>query len=163
MDIYIDSDVIISSEIDKEENHKPSKKFMDFVLTGDGADIAFYTSIFTFVELASAMIRRTNNKDKAYSLLYRIRNSWKQSIKPLPPIPLQTRTSFTRLVDTLIETSIQFRTPSADTIHAQTIVGYAIDNVVTWNTKHFQYVEKQIPNLAVVTPIQMLERLKYET
>lgn len=159
MDVYIDSNVIVASEIKEEENHIESKKFMEHVLGNRNPDITFSTSVFSFVELASAMIRRTSNSDRAYSLLYRIRNSWKKSIKPLPPIPAKHRTSFTGLVDTLIETSIKYRTPSADTIHAQTVAGYEVNYVVTWNKKHFSYMEQQIPNLTVLTPTEMLNEL----
>jgi predicted nucleic acid-binding protein len=156
MDIYIDSDVIVASEISDEINHKESKKFMEHVLSNKAKDITYYTSVFSFLELASAMVRRTNDIDKAYSLLYRIRNSWKKSIVPLPPIPSKRRTSFTELVDTLIETSIKYRTPAADTIHAQTISGYEIDYMVTWNKKHFLYLEPQFSNLRVLTPTEMM-------
>jgi hypothetical protein len=132
---------------------------MEYVLGKKSKDIIFYTSVFSFVELASAMIRRTNNIDKAYSLLYRIRNSWKKSITPLPPIPAKLRSSFTSLVETLIETSIKYRTPSADTIHAQTISGYEIDFFVTWNIKHFSYMEQHITSLRIMTPPDILETL----
>ncbi len=159
MDVYIDSDVIVASEIEEEENHKESKNFMEHVLGSKSPDTVFYTSVFSFLELASAMIRRTSNSDKAYSLLYRIRNSWKKSIKPLPPLPAKYRASFTGLVDTLIETSIKYRTPSADTIHAQTVAGYEIDCLVTWNKKHFSDMEQQIPNLRILTPTEMLNEL----
>lgn len=163
IDIYIDSDVIVASEIEEEKNHTDSKRFMEYVLGNKSPSMTFYTSVFSFVELASAMIRRTSNSDKAYSLLYRIRNSWKKSIKPLPPIPAKLRTSFTGLVESLIETSIKYRTPSADTMHAQTIAGYEIDFLVTWNKKHFSYMESQIPNLKVLTPREMLEELAKNT
>lgn len=159
MDIYIDSDVIVSSEIETEDNHDESKTFMEFVLGNDNKKVTFYTSIFTFVELSSAMIRRTNNRHRAYSLTYRIRNSWKRAIKPLPPLPTKRRASFTALVDELIETSIQYFTPSADTIHAQTIASHDIDYLVTWNKKHFASLEQQIPNLTVLTPTEMLQEL----
>lgn len=156
LEVYIDSDVIVASQIESERHHWESKEFMEYVLTSNKNDIVFFTSIFTFVELASAMIRRTNDEDKAYSLLYRIRNSWKKSILPLPPIPQENRASFTKLVDTLIETSIQFRTPSGDTIHAQTVAGYEINHLVTWNVKHFSDMEKQIKRLKVMTPTEAL-------
>ncbi len=163
IEIYIDSDVIVASEIDGEQHHQESKEFMEYVLTSNKNDIIFFTSIFTFVELASAMIRRTNDKDKAYSLLYRIRNSWKNSILPLPPIPpipYKSRPSFskivTEIVDTLIETSIQFRTPSGDTIHAQTVDLYEIYYLVTWNVRHFSDMEKQNKRLKVMTPTEAL-------
>ena len=132
---------------------------MQCVLKNKRTDIIFFTSVFTFLELASAMTRRTNDRDKTYSLLYRIKNSWKYSINPLPPMAPRKMTSFTRLVDTLIETSIRFHTSSADSIHAQTIAENKIDYVVTWNKKHFSDMTKQIQNLKVLTPSEMMEVL----
>jgi len=69
-------------------------------------------------------------------------------------------TSFTRLVDTLIEASIKFRTPSADSMHALTIAENKIDYVVTWNKNHFSELLKQIENLKVLTPSEMVKELK---
>ena len=160
IEIYIDSNVIVASEIEEEEHHQKSKEFMEYVLASKGTDTIFFTSVFTFSELASAMIRRTNNKDKAYSLLYQIRNSWKKFIKPLPPIPGKNRADFIELVETLIETAIRFRTPSADTIHAQTVAGYEINYLVTWNKKDFSEMEKHISKLKVLNPTEMLEELR---
>lgn len=160
MNIYIDSNVIVASEIRGEKHHQESKEFMKYVLGNKNPNIAFFTSVFTFLELASAMIRRTRDKNKAYSLLYRIRNSWKDLINPLPPIPPRKLTSFTRLVDTLIETSIKFHTPAGDSIHAQTVAETEIDYLITWNKEHFSDMEKQIENLKVLTPTELLEELK---
>jgi len=160
VDIYIDSDVIVSSEIEDEKYHEESKIFMDFVLRNHHLHIKFYVSVFTFLELASAMIRRTGNKDKVYSLLYRLRTSWKQSIKPLAPIPPEEMTSFTRLVDTLVETSVSYHTPSGDTIHAQTVVTYGMDYLVTWNKKHFTYIQGHMKNLKILNPTEALAELK---
>ncbi len=95
------------------------------------------------------MIRRTKDKRTAYSLLYQVRNSWKRSIKPYPPVEPKEFTSFTRLVDALIEAAIRFRTPSGDTIHAQTVYRYKVDYLVTWNVQHFSYLKKNIENLKV--------------
>lgn len=155
--IYIDSNVIVSAEIKEEPHYHESREFMKGVLGNRKTDIVFCTSVFTFLELASAMIRRTNDTDKTYSLLYRIKNSWKNSIHPLPPIPPKKLTSFTRLVDALIETSIKFRTRAADSIHAQTIAENKIDYVITWNKKHFSDMEKQIENLKVLTPSEIVD------
>lgn len=160
MNFYIDSDVIVASEIEGEEHHQESKNFMEHVLANKNPDITFTTSVFTFLELASAMIRRTQNSDKAYSLLYRLRNSWKYSIKPYPPIPPKQMTSITRLVDTLIEASIKFRTPSGDTIHAQTAAWLEIGYLVTWNKKHFSHMEQQVDGLKVLDPSEALRELK---
>jgi predicted nucleic acid-binding protein len=159
INVYIDSDVIVASEIEQEEHHKESKRFVEYVLKNRKPDITFSTSVFTFLELASAMIRRTNNSDKAYSLLYRIRNSWKDSIRPLPPLPPERLTSFTRLVDTLIETSLKYRTPAGDTIHAQTVSNHEIDYLVTWNKGHFSHLAKEIDGLRIVTPEESLREL----
>lgn len=157
--IYIDSNVIVASEIKEEPYHCESKEFMDFVRGNNKIEIVFFTSVFTFLELSSAMIRRTNNEDKTYSLLYKIRNSWKSSIHPLPPMRSKM-TSFTKLVDSLVETSIKFRTPSADSIHALTIAENKIDYVVTLNKSDFLCLSRQIENLKMLTPAEMVEELK---
>ncbi|OGD52609.1 hypothetical protein A3K80_03895 [Candidatus Bathyarchaeota archaeon RBG_13_38_9] len=156
--VYIDSDVIVASEIQGETNWRASKKFMDYVLKNENPNYTFTISVFTFLELASAMIRRTKNKDKAYSLLYKIKNSWKDSIKPLPPLPTKKATSFTRLVDTLIETSIRFRTPSGDSIHAQTVAINDIQFLVTWNKNHYTEMAKQITKVKILNPTEALTK-----
>ena len=158
--VYIDSDVIVSAEIVAECNHGASKEFMEYVLKNDKSDITFCTSVFTFLELASAMMRRTNSEDKAYSLLYRSRNSWKKFVKPLPPLPPKDMTSVTRFVDSLIETSIRFHTPSGDTIHAQTIATHEIDYLVTWNKRHFSHLSKHLRSLKIRTPAEALDEFR---
>jgi len=158
--VYIDSDVIVASELKGEQHFTESKRFMEYALKSRIPDMTFSTSVFTFLELASAMIRRTRNKDRAYSLLYQIRNSWKEKIRPFPPLPRKRLTSFTRLVDTLIETSIRFRTPSGDTIHAQTVAGYEIDYLITWNKDHFLGMQEEIKNLKILNPTEALEEFR---
>ena len=71
INIYIDSNVFVASEIKEEIYHSESREFMDFVLKNRKNELVFFTSVFTFLELSSAMIRRTSNEDKAYSLLYK--------------------------------------------------------------------------------------------
>lgn len=158
--VYLDSDVIVAAEIEGEQNHAESQKFLDYILKQEHHNVIFITSVFTFLELASAMIRRTGDEHRAYSLLYRIKNTWKGSIKPVPPIPPKKLTSFTALVDRLAETSIKFHTPSGDTIHAQTAAWHEVDYLVTWNKKDFLVMEKQISELKVLTPSEMLEELR---
>lgn len=160
VEVYIDSDVIVSAEIPGERNHDESKKFMESALAARGASFNYVTSIFAFLEIASAMIRRTKNKHKAYSLLYRVQKSWKTSIRPYPPIEPRELTSFTRLVDSLIETAIRFRTPAGDTIHAQTVQRYKSDYLVTWNKHHYEYMGKRMRKVKIVTPSEMLAELK---
>lgn len=162
--IAIDSDVIVASEINTEQNYKKSKEFMEYILSSKIKNIFFFTSIFTFLELASAMIRRTKNKDKTYSLLYRITKSWKKIINPLPLSSSKkqiTPNTFSRdLIDNLIETTIKFNTKSGDTIQSQAILENQIDCFVTWNKKDFLKLEKQIKDFEVLNPKEMLEKLK---
>jgi len=160
INIYIDSDVIVAAEMEDEQNHDESKKFMDYILGTENPDTNFITSVFTFLELASAMIRRTNSKDKTYSLLYRVRDLWKYKIRPVPPMPPKKLTSFPRLVNSLVETSVKFHTKSGDTIHAQTAAWHAIDYLITWNKRDFSHLEEQIESLKVMTPTELLEEFK---
>jgi len=160
VNVYIDSDVIVSAEISSERNHEQSKKFMDLVLNIKVPEISYVTSVFTFLELASAMIRRTKNQDRTYSLLYRIQKPWRESIKPYPPLEPAKNTSYTRLVNSLAETAIRFRTRSGDTIHAQTIALYKCDYLVTWNVRHFSLMTKKIRSLKIIRPPEMMSELK---
>lgn len=152
--VYIDSDVMVAAEIESETNHQESKKFMEYVLKNKDHNIKFFTSIYTFVELASAMSRRTRNSDRTYSLLYRVRNSWKRSIRPLSP--LESHASFSHLVDDLIEAAIKYGTPSGDTVHAYTFAKYEMNYFITWNTKHFKGLKLKIKGIKILTPTDVL-------
>jgi hypothetical protein len=162
MYIYIDSNVIVSSEIKSESNYADSSEFMEFAekIHSRFPDVMFVTSVFTFLELASAMIRRTQNEDKTLSLLYRVTTMWESWIKPVAPLAPGKRTSFKRLIDSLIGTAIKFHTPAADTIHAQTVYLYDFDYLVTWNKADFQGMVKEMKKLTIVTPSEMYARLR---
>ena len=56
--------------------------------------------------------------------------------------------------------AIKFHTPSADSVHAQTIAENEIDYVVTCNKSHFSDLSKQIDNLKVLTPSEMMKELE---
>jgi hypothetical protein len=158
--IYIDSDVIVASEIDTESHYTESRDFIKHVIENKDRRFVFFTSVFTSLELASAMIRRTQNRDKAYSLLYRVQKTWKRSINPLAPMPPKEMTSFTRLVDDLIETTIRFNTPSGDTIHAHTAALWEMHCLVTWNKLHFKGLEANLIGIRILDPNEMLAELK---
>lgn len=153
--IYIDSNVIVASELDDEKQHAESREFMQRVLGTREPDTYYVTSVFTFLELASAMIRRTQSEDRALALLYKIRNSWKKSIRPVSPLPTKQFTSFTALIDSLIDTTMKFQTRSADTIHAQSVYIYDFDYLVTWNAKDFVHLKKTMTGLTILNPREM--------
>lgn len=161
--ITIDTDVIVASKISNEENHNESKKFMEYILENSLEEVFFFTSIFTFLELSSAMIRRTKDKDKTYSLLYQIKRSWKNIINPLPlsayKKSMSPNTFSINWIDDLIETAIKFRSKSGDTIQIQTILENQIDCIITWNKKDFIGLEKQIEGFKVFNPTEVLEEI----
>ncbi len=157
--VYIDSDVIVSSQRRSEKNHNESKKFMISAVGPHPSHIKYIISVFTFLEVASAMIRRTHNKHRAYSLLYQIKDSWKRSIKPAPPLATKDLTSFERLVESLVESTMKFRTPSFDSIHAQTIYLYDCDYLVTWNKADFKGLRRRMRKLKILTPTEMTQEL----
>ncbi|MEK6888812.1 MAG: hypothetical protein AABW80_01760 [Nanoarchaeota archaeon] len=161
--IAIDTDVIVASEIDNEPNHKDSKDFMEYILSNNLKEIYFFTSIFTFLELGSAMIRRTKDKDKAYSLLYQIRRSWKKIINPLPLSINKKQITVSKFsqdwIDELIETAIKFKTKSGDTIQTQAILENQIDCFITWNKRDFIGLENAIKGFKVFTPTEILSEL----
>jgi len=161
--IGIDTDVIVSSQISSEVNHKESKRFMDYILKSNLEEMFFFTSIFTFLELSSAMIRRTRDKNKVYSLLYQLNKSWKDKLNPIPLTSFKKSMSpitFSKnWIDRLIDTAVKFKSKSADTIQIQTILENQIDCFITWNKKDFIQLEKEIRGFKVYTPTEVLDEI----
>ena len=158
--IYIDSDVFVSSEKRDEPQHLESKKFLDIIIKGDKLkQVNFFTCRFTGVELASAMIRRTKQKHRAYSLLYRLDNPWSKKVLPLPP-KSNSKITWKDLIQELIETTVKYKTPAGDTLHAKFVVEYNMDYLVTWNKKHFKVLQKKVSGLKVLDPTEMLVKLQ---
>lgn len=160
MKIYIDADVFVSNIIGEESNHKGSKLFIKYILDNNfPKDVSFLTSRFTGVEIASAIFRRTNNEEKARATLYKLERPWKEKIDLLPIKP-KTKVRIDDLVIKLVETALRYGTKFGDTIHANDIESYEIDFLVTWNLKDFEKLKRNIDRLDVLTPKQMLDKLK---
>lgn len=155
--IFIDTDVIVASQIKSEKNHAESRRLMDFVLKSKSRRFEFYVSVFSFLELASAIIRRTDSKDKAYSLLWQITKSWKGRIKPI--VPEAGVASFNTLIDHLIDTAIKFKTRTGDTIQAHSFATLELKYFVTWNVKDFRLMSKKL-KVKTLTPTDMLELIR---
>ena len=161
MKIYIDSNVFVSNICeDEKEQHGPSKEFIDYILKNNfPEEVSFITSIFTEVEVASAVFRRTGNEEKAQATLYKIENPWKEKISLLPQ-DLSKKIKLNDLVIKLVETALRHGTTFGDTIHANDVESYNIDFLVTWNLKDFKSMEGKVKNLQVIAPPQMLVELK---
>jgi len=132
---------------------------MTSVVGPHSSQIQYVISVFTFLEVASAMFRRTHNRHRARSLLYQIKDSWKRSTKPTPPLATRDLTSFERLVDSLVESTMKFGTPSFDSIHAQTIYLHDFDYLVTWNKPDFKGLKRYVRKLQIFTPTEMMREL----
>ena len=141
MKIYIDSNVFVSNICEDEDNHEQSKKFIEFILKNNfKKEVSFITSIFTEVEVASAVFRRAGNEEKAQATLYKIENPWKEKIILLP-YDLDKKIKLDDLVVKLVETALRHGTTFGDTIHANDVESYEIDFLVTWNIKDFKKME----------------------
>lgn len=132
---------------------------MKSVVGPHSSRIQYVISVFTFLEVASAMFRRTHDRHRARSLLYQMKDSWKRSIKPTPPLDTKDLTSFERLVDSLVESTMKFGTPSFDSIHAQTIYLHDFDYLVTWNKPDFKGLKRYVRKLKILTPTEMMKEL----
>jgi len=151
--LYIDTDVIVSYEMGDESNSKESTEFMKFILGGErNPPIDCYTSRFSILEAVSAKKRRTHNTDQAYSLAYRMIATWKEKIVILDP-PFK---SFNDYIEKLIEISIEFETPAGDTVHAYCVKEYKMDYLITWNKDHYKVLEEKIDQLSVLTPTEFM-------
>lgn len=161
MKIYIDSNIFVDNVIETEQHHKESKEFIDFILNNNPSkDVAFFTSRFTEVEVASAVYRRTNNEDKAQATLYKLEKPWKNKILLFPPDP-KKKLRIDDFVIKLVETALRYGTTFGDTVHANDVESYDIDYLVTWNTTDFQKMKNKIPKLKIVSPKEMLDILKW--
>jgi hypothetical protein len=132
---------------------------MNSVVAPHPPHVQYVISVFTFLEVASAMFRRTHNRHRARSLLYQIKDSWKRSIKPTPPLATRDLTSFERFVDSLVESTMKFGTPSFDSIHAQTIYLHDFDYLVTWNKPDFRGLKPYVRKPQILTPTEMMQEL----
>lgn len=160
MKIYIDSNVFVSNICEDEDDHEQSKEFFEFILKNNfKEEVSFITSIFTEVEVASAVFRRTGNEEKAQATLYKIENPWKEKIALLP-YDLEKKIKLNDLVVKLVQTALRHGTTFGDTVHANDVESYDIDFLVTWNIRDFKKMEEKIGKLKVVTPTQILTELK---
>ena len=161
VNIYIDSNVIVAAELEEERDHKESRNFMNVILEKENKNIVAHTSIFTVVELASAMFRRTKNIDKTYSLIYRLESLWnrKASIFTVEPVLGKGEMSFNNLINALLDVVIKFSVPAADAIHAHTVAEYEMHYLVTWNKRHFVGLGEGIEDLKIMTPTEMLDEM----
>jgi predicted nucleic acid-binding protein len=161
INIYVDSDVIVDSELEWEKNHSESKRLMDYLLSEENVNFVPHISVFSFVELASAMTRRTKDVKQAHALLYKIGDRWKRKglIFPLTPIADKKNVSFTYLVEELIDVVTELKVPAADAIHAKTVAEYEIEYLITWNKKHFIGLGEAIKELKIRTPKEMMDEI----
>jgi predicted nucleic acid-binding protein len=151
--VYIDTNVFISAISRKEEQYVISKKFLDTILRDDlQAEYNFFTSGFTLLELVTNVRRKTGSKDKARSLAWQLKQSWKDKIQMLgfktDSLPI--------FFDQLVETAIDLGITTGDTIHSQLILDSKMDFLVTWNKKHFSNLNKKMKELQIITPTEFM-------
>lgn len=162
MKIYVDVNTFVSHVRKSESNHKESKKFINFILKSKfPKNVLFFTSRFSSVGVASAIFRRTKNKDKARATLHQLERPWSNKILPLPEKPNE-KIKIDDLAIKLVETALNYGTKFEDTIHANDVESYEIDYLVTWNINDFKKLERKIKRLKVLTPSQMILILKKE-
>lgn len=163
MKIYIDSNVFVSNILTNETNHKESKDFIDFLLENNFPDnLLFLTSAFTEVEIASAVFRQTKNEETARATLHKLERPWRDKFHLLPD-KIDKKIKLDNLIIKLVETALRHGTTFGDSVHANVVESYNIDFLVTWNIKHFKKMEEKIKELKVITPKEMLNKLKNET
>jgi predicted nucleic acid-binding protein len=154
--VYIDTNVFISAISRKEEQYDISKKFLDTILKDDlQAEYNFFTSGFTLLELVTNVRRKTRSKDKARSLAWQLKQSWKDKIQMLgfktDSVPI--------FFDQLVETAIDLGITTGDIIHSQLMLDSKMDFLITWNKKDFLNLNKKMKKLQIMTPTEFLKIL----
>ena len=156
--VYVDTNVIVSAFLEDEKQHKSSKEFVEKVILNQKSQeyFVFYTSVFALPELASAIYRRTKNKDRVYSILYNLLVLWSDFLLVVEPeIPKKytrsTRKWIDRFIKKLIEVAVKYGTPTMDSFHALILEEYHIDILITWNKKDFKNVCSKL-GIELLTP-----------
>jgi len=149
--IYVDSNVFVDVEILERQHHRESKGFFERILGRD--DIRIYTSVYTSLEIASA-IRRQKGSRAMYHYLYDIHRKYKEGqVVWLPPT--KKKTEFNHLIEKLVETTIKHATPGGDTIHVLTMFEHRIKTLITWDKRDFQNVKRR----SILTPEEFLRTI----
>ena len=153
--IYVDSNIFVDAEIQERDFHKESKKFFELVLPRK--DIRVCTSVYTLLEIASAVTRQIGKNRNSYKYLYDVQVKYKEGqVLWLYPSRKNEVFDFEKLVRALIETSIRYYTPSGDTIHAHTLIANRIRTLITRNKEHFRHLKGR----DILTPEEFLQSLK---
>jgi predicted nucleic acid-binding protein len=153
--IYVDSNIFVDAEISNRPFHKESKKFLESVLHRH--DIRVCTSVYTLLEIASAITRQIGKRNIAYKYLYNVELKYdKNQVSRLYPSRKDEVFDFEKLVRALIETSIRYYTPSGDTIHAHTLIANRIRTLITRNKDHFKHLKGR----DILTPEEFMEKFK---
>ena len=161
--VYIDTNVIVSAMLEDEKQHRLSKNFLNEIILNPKIHrlFEFYTSIFTLPELASAIYRRTKNREKAYATLYNVIGTWKEALSVLDaPIPKRYSRSTRKWLDyfirKLVEVAVEYGTPTMDSFHTLILKEYHIDILITWNKKDFKNVCSKL-GIELLTPAEFME------
>lgn len=153
--IYVDSNVFVDAEISERPFHEESKKFLESVLSRH--DIRVCTSVYTLLEIASAITRQIGKRYIAYKYLYNVELKYDKShVSRLYPSRKDEVFDFEKLVQALIETSIQYYTPAGDTIHAHTLIANRIRTLITRNKDHFKHLKGR----DILTPEEFIQTMK---
>lgn len=157
MEIYVDSNIFVDAEIDSEPHHKESKLFFDSILPRQ--DIRICTSVYTLLEIASAVTRQVGSRETPYRYLYNVQVKYKEGqVSWLPPLKKEDdmpSLNFEKFVRILIDVCIECHTPSGDTIHAQAMLEHGIKTIITRNGRDF----KGLKDIEVLTPEEFLAKL----
>jgi predicted nucleic acid-binding protein len=152
--IYVDSNIFVDAEIPERKFYKESKEFFNVVLNKH--NIRICTSVYTLLEIASAITRQIGKRD-TYKHLYNVEANYREGqVSWLYPSTKKKLFDFEKLVRSLIETSIRCQTPSGDTIHAQTLIANRIKTLITRNKDHFKNLKRK----EVLLPEEFLQTLE---
>jgi predicted nucleic acid-binding protein len=153
--IYVDSNIFVDAEIPERTYHNQSKKFLESVLARD--DIKVCTSVYTLLEIASAITRQLGKRNIAYKSLYNVETKYSERhVSRLYPSRKDEVLDFEKLVRALIETSIRYYTPAGDTIHAHTLIANRIRILITRNKDHFKHLKGR----DILTPEEFMDKFK---
>jgi predicted nucleic acid-binding protein len=122
-------------------------------------NIRVCTSVFTLLEIASAIRRQVGKRD-VYQYLYNIHVKYKEGqVEWLFPSKVKTTYDLKKLIDELVKTAIENRTPAGDTIHVYTMINNRIKTLITWDKDHFKGLKRR----NILTPEEFMLEEQYKS
>ena len=161
--VYLDTSIFAGSALRRDAEDEKCRLLIEKIRDGKLSSYEFVTSIFTLVELADVISRR-QTEEKAKALLFDVMNDPDLPIYFADPEPAHKtwkgREYFDIdvLIRNFLNTTLKYRLPGFDTIHAHTVRKLDKKVIAVSKDKHFGRFEGLNNVVSVVNASDFLQK-----